>query len=579
MQALVAALQTENLHMYSALAHHNLAVARLAHADPDAALKDAQAALGYLELIDEDDGTAASTKVAIAHCHFEKADFLRATTWRDAAVGHPGAQPDALAEAALLHLWTGSLGRAVTVADQASMVLKQGGHQATSSDALQCLASFLSLAGGNASQAAVHAQAARATFFDPNQGGLILTARAAAAVAAGSNDARAIAEETLEELDRRRVRRWFPHARLLRSIACGDLEQVLHFFSGPQDQLDCVLLVVADVFERVLGRLDTPPPALQRHVLQWPLRWRPILRRALADGSQGSGLAAAALLAEIGDESDAHALRQWERQHKKWVYDSRYSVRLARRISPTLLIRDLGKTVLTLGDRDIPITGVRRRAASLLLFLVSRPRQTATREQVLDALWPEMDPVAAGNSLHQTLFFLRRELVEHPKGQKPLVEYVPVGGDIVQLVPELVHVDSVAFLRQANEVSTKRPESPEALALVQAYGGTFAPEFEYDEWAIHWRDHLHSVFLGLAERAARARLPGRAAEATAILRHSLEVDPSALELKALLAGAMYMAGSHAAARVLYQQYSSEALSEFGEQPPPLAHLLSQLGNP
>lgn len=575
MEALVSALKTENLHMYSALAYHNLAIAKLAHANPDAALADAEAALRYFELIDEDDGTAASTKLAIAHCYFEMGDFGRADTWMADALRHPDAAPDALAEAALLHLWMGDLSHAVATADQGGLAWMAGGHQATGSDALQCAASFLALAHGRAAQAATHAHTARASLFDQNQGGLILTARAAAAVAAGTEDASAVVAATLDELDQRRIRRWVPHVRLLASVASGDMDQFRYFFSGPQIQVDSVLLVLADALDKVLGRLDSPPSSLERNVKQWPLRWRPVLRRVLTDGAPGSGFAAAALLAEVGDESDARLLQQWERHQKKWVHDSRYSVRLAKRISPTLVIRDLGRTALTLGDRSIPITGVRRRAASLLLFLVSRPRQTATREQVLDALWPEMDPVGAGNSLHQTLFFLRRELVEIPKGEKPLVEYVPVAGDVIHLVPELVHVDSVAFLRQAGDVATKRPESAEALSLVKSYTGSFAPEFEYEEWAMPWRDHVHSVFLSLAERAARARLPDRAPEAAAILRHALEVDPSAIELKALLAAATYMAGSHAAARVLYQQYVHEALGEFGEEPPPLAHLVAQ----
>jgi DNA-binding SARP family transcriptional activator len=422
-----------------------------------------------------------------------------------------------------------------------------------------------------------HAQAARSRLFDQNQGGLILTARAVTATAAGDNQASAIVRATLEELDERRIRRWVPHMRFLASVSSGDLEHIRLWFAGEQPQFDSIMLVVADALEGVFAAFDSPPSALERHVLKWPLRWRPVLRRVIEKARPGDAFAAAALLAEIGEERDARLLQQWERHQKRWFRDARYSQRLSRRISPTLVVRDLGKTALSLGTRSIPITGVRRRAASLLLYLASRPRQTATRDQVLDALWPDQDPIGSGNSLHQTLFFLRRELVEHPKGQRPLVEYVPVASDVVYLVPELVHVDSVAFVRQAGEVATKRPDSAEAMALVQSYEGGFAPEFEYEDWAIQWREHTHAVFLSLAERAARARLPGRAADATAILRHALEVDPTAIELKALLAAAMYLAGSQVAARMLYQQYTREAVDEFGEQPPTLPELLAQLG--
>ncbi len=33
---------------------------------------------------------------------------------------------------------------------------------------------------------------------------------------------------------------------------------------------------------------------------------------------------------------------------------------------------------------------------------------SATRDQVLEVLWPELEPEVAGNSLNQTVYFLRR---------------------------------------------------------------------------------------------------------------------------------------------------------------------------
>ncbi len=53
---------------------------------------------------------------------------------------------------------------------------------------------------------------------------------------------------------------------------------------------------------------------------------------------------------------------------------------------------------------------MRRKSASLLMFLVTRPNFTATREQVLEELWPDNDPSSASNSLNQSLYFLRRDI-------------------------------------------------------------------------------------------------------------------------------------------------------------------------
>ena len=33
---------------------------------------------------------------------------------------------------------------------------------------------------------------------------------------------------------------------------------------------------------------------------------------------------------------------------------------------------------------------------------------SSTRDQVLDALWPDLEPLVAVNSLNQTVYFLRR---------------------------------------------------------------------------------------------------------------------------------------------------------------------------
>ena len=44
----------------------------------------------------------------------------------------------------------------------------------------------------------------------------------------------------------------------------------------------------------------------------------------------------------------------------------------------------------------------------MLCYLITRMRFSATRDEILDALWPEMAPNVALNSLNQTVYFLRR---------------------------------------------------------------------------------------------------------------------------------------------------------------------------
>ena len=105
------------------------------------------------------------------------------------------------------------------------------------------------------------------------------------------------------------------------------------------------------------------------------------------------------------------------------------------------------------------------------MYLASRSKQTATREQVLEELWPEQSPSGATNSLHQTLYFLRRTIDPWYEDNQA-VDYLAMGSDLVYLDQDLVHVDSVSFQRQATEAIARADLAREGSAILQAYGGT-----------------------------------------------------------------------------------------------------------
>jgi DNA-binding SARP family transcriptional activator len=76
-------------------------------------------------------------------------------------------------------------------------------------------------------------------------------------------------------------------------------------------------------------------------------------------------------------------------------------------------VDDQGPLQLRIGPRVVAGTELRRKVLALLCLLLSRPGWAATREQVLEALWPDMEPELASNSLNQTVYFLRRVLEPH----------------------------------------------------------------------------------------------------------------------------------------------------------------------
>ncbi len=127
------------------------------------------------------------------------------------------------------------------------------------------------------------------------------------------------------------------------------------------------------------------------------------------------------------------------------------ATQLIRRVSPTVRVHDLGLTSYEIGDRIVTLTDTRRKSAALLLYLVTRPGLAATREQVMDSLWPDQNPKSATNSLHQTVFFLRRDL-EPWYEDGSTADYVHMETDLVFLDKDLFQVDSVAFSRQASDI-------------------------------------------------------------------------------------------------------------------------------
>jgi len=99
---------------------------------------------------------------------------------------------------------------------------------------------------------------------------------------------------------------------------------------------------------------------------------------------------------------------------------------------------DLGRITIRIGERVIPGTDIRKKVLSLLTFLLTRPQFSASREQVIEALWPDMEPEAGANSLNQTSYFLR-QVFEPKAGDDSSAGYLNSRADLIWLDPTLVH--------------------------------------------------------------------------------------------------------------------------------------------
>jgi len=151
-----------------------------------------------------------------------------------------------------------------------------------------------------------------------------------------------------------------------------------------------------------------------------------------------------------------------------------------------------GFEVVVDGRRVPPADWRRRQAAALVKLLALAPRRTLHREQVIDALWPDLYLDEAAPRLHKAAHYARRAI-----GQpRSLV----LGGDTVTLFPDAeVDIDAVRFERLAESARDSRT----AGQAVDAYPGDLLPQDLYETWAEEPRERLRLLYLRTLRQAGR----------------------------------------------------------------------------
>ena len=385
------------------------------------------------------------------------------------------------------------------------------------------------------------------------------------AVASGSARAPDLSRRALEITKLQGITRWRRIAELLRALN----EAGPDFGSSIKAVVDASpwnVTFVADLIARRLDEFDdTVVQSIAVAARLHPGRWRFVLRNRLEEARIGEGLNAARLLEPIGDQSDVSRLRAFARRQRRLPGASTLGRTLARNLADRAFIEDQNRVRIVIGDRSLAGSVVRRKVLALLCFLLTKPSMSSTRDQVLDALWPDLDPLDALNSLNQTVYFLRRVLEErYVEDLSP--GYLHHDSDLIWLDQELV----VSRSNQCRALINSFPPSPtpeQVSALVERYEGRFALDFEYEEWAAPYRDWLHASYLEIVERALGDDLEtGHFERGIHLARHVLDVDPGAEHVEVSLLRLYRASGAHAAAAEQYAHYASVMREQLGIEP-------------
>jgi ATP/maltotriose-dependent transcriptional regulator MalT/DNA-binding SARP family transcriptional activator len=552
---------------HEAIAWVNLANLERARGDATASLEAGMAALRSMPCGgNQGDLQAAHLNTAKGLAHLGRWEL--ALTHMDAALENTQAwkDPEVIGECAELHAMYGDPGRAAQILARAFAEEEQ-----RRGDPLcRHVAARLMLLEGNLAHARELLDEATGPTCEVafRSSWLALDVGIRALDCAGDSTLVAAIEEASQFAAHQQAWYWWKNIRLTKALVSANDELAVYLSSlEPADA--AYLSIQAELVVRRLADLDQEGLAIVRQeASQRPERWRWAVRQLLSSQSvRPTDLKRAAEFLDcIGDSNDIKLLRGLAKRKSLRIPDA--GLALTRRLAPQAFIDDLGRVTVHVGDRVLPGTEIRKKVLSLLTFLLTRPQFTASREQVIEALWPRMEPEAGANSLNQTSYFLR-QVFEPTTTEDATAGYLNSRADLIWLDPELVRSRSSNCLKVIGAM--RRDPSPELVTtLAESYTGRFAVDFIYDDWASAFRDTLHASFLDRIERAVTADTKAGAFDrALSVAQLALQADPDAEQIELCLLRLYRRTGAHAAAAEQYAHYASVMREQLGIEPPPL----------
>lgn len=230
----------------------------------------------------------------------------------------------------------------------------------------------------------------------------------------------------------------------------------------------------------------------------------------------------------------------------------------------------------TLGSFQIAVDGTpveayrwpRRKPQLLVKLLALQPRHQLHREQLLELLWPEMDPASANNNLHKTIHMARRALEpDLPSGAAS--RFILTQGQQVMLrAPLKLWVDAEEFACRATE-AIKAADVEASQAALALYRGDLLSEDLYEDWAAARREQLRGLrrdlLAGLARLyESRRQLP----QSIACMKELLAQDSTDEESHRQLMRLYVAAGRRPQALRQYQQCVDAMRQELDIEPEP-----------
>lgn len=202
----------------------------------------------------------------------------------------------------------------------------------------------------------------------------------------------------------------------------------------------------------------------------------------------------------------------------------------------------------------------RRKPALLVKLLALAPTHRLHREQIMDALWPDLGAGAASANLRKALHQARRAL--GADGARLIVSE----GDIVSLAPDELTVDVAAFWT-AVAAGRRGGNVDDYRRAIELYADGLLPEDRYEEWSFGPREELRREFAAaLEEFAGLLEGAGDVDGAVEVVRRLVAVEPLREASHAALIRLHALAGRRTDAIRHYEHLAELLRTELGAEP-------------
>ncbi|MHC0037117.1 BTAD domain-containing putative transcriptional regulator [Pseudoneobacillus sp. C159] len=173
----------------------------------------------------------------------------------------------------------------------------------------------------------------------------------------------------------------------------------------------------------------------------------------------------------------------------------------------SIRILSLGPFRVWLGEKELTEKDWQRdKAKELFQLFITHPKQTFTKEEITQTLWPALDKQSGDRDFKVAMNALNNTLEPHRKARSTPFFIIRDGSSYGLNPVAAIELDTILFQDwiEAGLNETNRDKMKQYLEKsLRIYKGDYLPERRYEDWCISKREKLLVLFLRGAEKMAQ----------------------------------------------------------------------------